>query len=95
MARSTFTWSSTRPLEVLAEQIVEAVAEAMVTHARRLAPVRTGRLKNSLVAERIGNAVWLVGTDVPYAAFVEFGTRRMRAQPYLGPSLEWARRQFR
>lgn len=33
-----------------------------------------------------GEAVWVVGTNVEYAAYVEFGTSRMKAQPYLLPA---------
>ncbi len=61
--------------------------------AAAIVPVRTGRLKNSLFwdpeYERQGNTtVGAVGTEVKYAPHVEFGTRRMRAQPYLQPAVE-------
>jgi len=32
------------------------------------------------------DVVYVVGTDVEYAAFVEFGTSKMKAQPYLRPA---------
>lgn len=32
------------------------------------------------------NVVYVVGTNVEYAAYVEFGTSRMEAQPYLFPA---------
>lgn len=32
------------------------------------------------------DVVWIVGTNVEYAAFVEFGTSKMEAQPYLLPA---------
>lgn len=57
--------------------------------AKRRAPVDTGRLRNSIthvIAE--GGLKARIGTNVEYAAHVEFGTRRMRAQPYLQPSFE-------
>lgn len=59
------------------------------TKARRRAAVDTGRLRNSItheVAEDGLSAV--VGTNVEYAPYVEFGTRRMRARPFLFPALE-------
>lgn len=59
---------------------------------------RTGRLMEShQVLERatIGRPVALVGhkadqftTDGPYPAFLEYGTRRMAARPYVRPSLD-------
>ena len=49
--------------------------------------VRTGRLRNSIsnaVAES-ENAVY-IGSNVEYAAFVELGTSRMIARPYISPA---------
>ena len=33
-----------------------------------------------------GDVVYVVGTNVEYAAYVELGTSRMQAQPYLFPA---------
>ena len=51
--------------------------------------VRTGRLRNSLTHSVAMNekAVY-VGSAVEYAAYVELGTSRMRARPYLRPAVE-------
>ena len=35
-----------------------------------------------------GNAEYVVGTNVEYAVYVEFGTSKMQAQPYLRPAAE-------
>ena len=35
----------------------------------------------------------IVGTNIEYAPYVEFGTRRQEAQPYLGPALEITRQR--
>lgn len=48
--------------------------------------VRTGRLKNSITYAVEENAV-LVGTNVEYAGFVENGTMKMPARPYLRPGI--------
>ncbi len=62
--------------------------------AKQLAPVDTGRLRSSITS-RLGSdsqgVVGIVGTNVSYAAFVEFGTRYMAAQPFLRPALDAAR----
>ena len=39
-------------------------------------------------------AVWIVGTHASYAAFVEFGTSKMGAQPYLRPAARDAQRDI-
>lgn len=62
-------------------------------HAATIVPVRTGRLKNSLFwnpeYEQDGNTlVGIVGTSVQYAPYVELGTRRMQARPYLQPAID-------
>lgn len=62
--------------------------------AKRLCPVDTGRLRASIThaLDRDGEGLLaVVGTDVEYAAFVELGTSRTRAQPYLRPALSEAR----
>lgn len=63
--------------------------------AKKRCPVDTGRLRNS-IAFRIeeGGFAGVVGTNVHYAPHVEFGTRRMRARPYLLPALEEERPKF-
>jgi HK97 gp10 family phage protein len=58
--------------------------------ARELCPVDTGRLRSSIVHKpgRDGRGPYVeVGTNVAYAAYVEFGTSRQMAQPYLRPAL--------
>ena len=58
-------------------------------HAKKKCPVDTGRLRNSIThavegGDSGGRAV--IGTNVEYAAYVELGTSRQKAQPYLKPA---------
>jgi HK97 gp10 family phage protein len=65
--------------------------------ARLYAPVDTGRLRSSIQVTRGRDATGPfldIGTNVSYAAFVEFGTRYMAAQPYLRPALAVAAAQW-
>lgn len=55
--------------------------------ARGYAPVRTGYLRSSIYAT-VHDWVVQVGAKASYAIFVEFGTRYMRAKPYLTPALQ-------
>lgn len=58
--------------------------------AKQLAPVDTGRLRSSVTHEMGQDGRGLVariGTNVDYAPHIEFGTSRMRAQPFLRPAL--------
>ena len=49
--------------------------------------VDTGRLRGSVTGEYDGNGVQ-VGTNVEYATYVELGTYKMGARPYIKPSIE-------
>ena len=55
--------------------------------AKQLVPVRTGHLRNSIYT-KIREWVAEIGAEATYALFVEFGTRRMRARPYLYPAIQ-------
>jgi len=53
------------------------------------APVKTGTLRRSIHSEFSDDGMKaIVGPSVSYSAFVEFGTRRMAARPYMRPAAE-------
>lgn len=57
-----------------------------------------GRLRGEIhVDPAEGGPMWVakVVSPTPYAKYVEFGTRRSRAQPYLRPALSQVRESFR
>ena len=80
------------------ERAARAVMEAAYhgeTQAKDVVPVDTGYLKNSIQARRESDFAWHFGSwNVEYNAYVEFGTRRMRAQPYMRPAAEAVRPWF-
>ena len=57
-------------------------------------PVDTGTLRNSITHD-VRDNVAIVGTNTKYAPHVEYGTRHMRAQPYLRPALDENRKRLR
>ena len=71
---------------VLRTAVGEA-GEAAAAEARRLAPVRTGRLRDSIgcaVSEgENGSVQAAVGTNVPYAAAQELGTAKRPGKHFL------------
>lgn len=70
-------------------------AVQVTTAAKRLCPVDTGRLRDSIVyglVEEGAGLYALVGSDVEYAIYQELGTSRMAAHPYLRPALAAAGR---
>ena len=66
---------------------MEKAGRAAAEQAKRLAPVKTGRLRDSIAwtvsAAPDGSLEAAVGTDVPYAAVQELGTVRVRGKHYL------------
>ena len=56
-------------------------------YAKRLCPVDTGRLRNSITHTTDDEAAY-IGTNVDYAVYVEMGTVNTPAQPYLKPAVE-------
>lgn len=69
------------------EKALTAIGMACETFAKRDCPVDTGRLRNSITYKvRTGEKTVYIGTDVEYGKYVELGTSRMSAQPFLGPA---------
>lgn len=77
-------------LELDTEDDLVRVGLRVQARARSLCPVDTGRLRSSIVMRkgRDGMGFYVeIGTNVSYAPFVEFGTSRQRAQPFLLPAV--------
>lgn len=78
----------------IAEAIDNALAKALEEigltaegYAKKLCPVDTGRLRNSIThVTRPSEKAVYVGTNVEYAQYVELGTSRAKAQPFLVPA---------
>ena len=64
-----------------------SVAQEIAKEAASLAPVDTGRLRDSIRITPTGFDSVTIGSDLGYANFVEQGTSRMKAEPYLAPAL--------
>jgi HK97 gp10 family phage protein len=62
-------------------------ARLVETRGRSGAPVRTGALAGSIRGSVVGQEA-IVTAAVRYGVFVEYGTSRTRAQPFLRPALE-------
>lgn len=88
-------------LQKLSKQIQQAVKKEFVwagvetqNRARVNCPVDTGTLRNSITYEQKGDFDIIVGAYTDYASFVEYGTRKMSAQPYLNPAFEEVSKEF-
>lgn len=76
----------------------EAVQAQVINDAAQIVPVDTGNLLRSIKPGGIqimDTDVWaFIIADADYASYVEFGTTRQKAQPYLGPSILANQRNF-
>ena len=68
---------------------LESVGKRAQGYAQDIVPVKTGNLQASIRynVDEDGYTVY-IGTNVSYAAYVEFGTIKMDAQPYLRPAAQ-------
>lgn len=89
------------------EQVVDGINSAIgialeeigllaENYADKKCPVDTGNLRASIthVVDTGDNAVY-IGTNVKYAPYVELGTSRQKAQPFLRPAASEHGAQYR
>ena len=68
---------------------LRAGALVIANDAKARAPVRTGTLRRSIgIEDGPGPYEVSIGTDLEYAPYVEFGTYKMAARPYLRPAFD-------
>lgn len=77
-----------------AQLVVRKTAKDIERDAKLKAPYRTGNLKNSISTSDLrtvgqsGNMEAVVGPTANYGLFLEMGTSRMAAQPFMGPAAD-------
>lgn len=74
-----------KAFEQATERGLEKIGLVAEGYAKKLTPVDTGRLRNSITHEVDGNDVY-IGSNVEYAPYVELGTSKQKAQPFLKPA---------
>lgn len=73
--------------------VVRKVTQGIIRDAKAMAPVDTGNLRASISATYAGDGrsnrmTAEIGPTASYGIFLETGTSRMRAQPYLFPAAD-------
>lgn len=69
-------------------QALEVIGGMAESFAKALCPVDTGRLRNSITHQQISSDTEVVGSNVEYAPYVELGTSKMGARPFIRPAAE-------
>lgn len=75
---------------------LEEIGLLAENYAAKKCPVDTGNLRASITHEvDAGDNAVYVGTNVEYAPYVELGTSRQKAQPFLRPAASEHGAQYR
>lgn len=74
-------------VEAAAPLIVKKTALDIEADGKINAPVDTGTLQNSISSD-INGLTAEIGPSTEYEGYVEYGTSKMAAQPYMGPAAE-------
>lgn len=69
------------------ERALEKIGMVGEAYAKEECPVDTGTLRDS-ISHAVDDNTAIIGTNVEYAPYVELGTSKMDAQPYLRPAVE-------
>ena len=70
------------------ERALTRIGLAAEGYAKKECPVDTGNLRNSITNEvQSSEKAVYIGTNVEYATYVELGTTRTKAKPYLKPAV--------
>lgn len=81
-------------LEPTTFAVLQEVAKELVEDAKGYAPTRTGFLRSNIqiIDEDRSKKEIIVASSAPYSGFVEFGTSKARAQPFMQPAVENAKK---
>lgn len=67
---------------------LEIIGGKAESYAKKECPVDTGRLRNSITHQRYDENTEVIGSNVEYAPYVELGTHKQAAKPFLRPAAE-------
>jgi HK97 gp10 family phage protein len=82
---ATFTVTNHEAPRLAVQHDIRDLAEQIAAEAAADTPIETGRLAAGYHVEQGDDpATSIITNDVPYARFVEYGTKYMPAQPALG-----------
>lgn len=108
MADVTFISHKEEAMKAVTEAMARALeicGGKAETYAKQLAPVGTpestgipgyhgGTLRNSITHEQWDEKTEVIGSTVNYSKFVELGTYKMEARPFMRPAAENHRREY-
>lgn len=75
-----------KQLDIVKKNTLTKVGLFVESEAKLRCPVDTGLLRNSIDSVVEVPSV-IIGTNIDYSIFVEFGTSKQKSQPYLLPAM--------
>ena len=76
-----------RQIEAMSRKEQNKIGKRIAEEASQLAPFDTGALSASIKSRRVGGEVE-VSSNTGYGGYVELGTVKMAAQPYIMPAVQ-------
>lgn len=104
MAKTNVTWDGINDLiaqlGLKHEEVVDVAAAAMKTtiaktqeRAKSIAPVRTSFMRDNInvfpVEKKTDEVIGTVESEADYSSYVEFGTKKMAAEPFMRPAVKY------
>lgn len=79
--------------ELARARVLEKIGGKAESYAKKICPVKTGRLRNSITHQQYNENTEVVGTNVEYAPYVELGHHTsggkfIAGKPFLRPAAE-------
>lgn len=90
----TFRITDSAELERAVSPLMARVAAEITADAAARSRVDTGRMRRGWQSKASGRGYYSVLNGTPYVSYHEFGTRKMSAQPMLGPAVAAARARY-
>ena len=83
----TINAGARREIEELSRKEQNRIGRRIRDVAKELVPIDTGELQASIKSNRVGGDV-VVSTNTGYGGYVELGTVKQRAQPFIRPAVQ-------
>lgn len=77
-----------REINAIAADMMQHNVDAMLIAAKNNAPVRTGKLRDSLVAEKVSDNEYVIRTTCGYGAYVAMGSPNKSGDPFISDALD-------
>ena len=89
------SWNGNKVRDAIIQSVESALSnlsDDALAYMQSIVPIDTGRLRDSCFVQlevRAGRVRLVIGADTRYAIFIELGTSRRAASPYIRPTYDY------